>query len=115
VVDADRRVVGTVATSDIVHGYRRGLLAGLRQALTPAGGGGPDEVEVEVMSGSRWEGTPIRRTDLPAGALVMSIQRREDLIVPVGDTVLEAGDRLALVGTPIQDRGDWMAGGAAPP
>ncbi len=94
VLDADRTVVGTIATSDVVRGYRIGLLATLRQ-LDDAGTGNH---EIEVEAGSSLVGRPLRHAGLPEGVVVTSIQRNRDLVVPVGDTVLQVGDRLVLIG-----------------
>ena len=98
VLDGERHVVGTVATSDLVRGYRLGLLASLQQVTVAAGNDSTDRVT--VAAGSALVGRPLRRSDLPVGIIVTTIQRRRDLVVPDGDTVLEAGDELVLIGLP---------------
>ncbi|HEY2564679.1 MAG TPA: chloride channel protein [Acidimicrobiales bacterium] len=98
VLDDNRTVVGTIATSDVVRGYRLGLMASLRQmdrAGDPLG-----DHDVEIVAGSALVGHRLRSAVLPDGVVVTTIQRGRDLIVPVGDTVLHAGDHLILIGGP---------------
>ncbi|MFZ5816010.1 MAG: monovalent cation:proton antiporter family protein [Bacillota bacterium] len=45
-------------------------------------------------------GQPLRRAKLPSRVLVVAIQRGEEKIVPDGNTVLQAGDILTVVGPP---------------
>ncbi|MFZ5825099.1 MAG: monovalent cation:proton antiporter family protein [Bacillota bacterium] len=45
-------------------------------------------------------GEPLRRAKLPSRVLVVSIQRGEEKLVPDGNTVLQAGDILTVVGPP---------------
>ena len=45
-------------------------------------------------------GRALRDLDLPPGTLVALIRRRGETLVPRGGTVLEAGDRLTVLGTP---------------
>jgi Trk K+ transport system NAD-binding subunit len=82
--------------SDVVRGYRLGLLASLRQL------DGTDDLagthEVEIAAGSPLANTPVRLAGFPDGVIVTSIQRGRDLVVPGGDTVLQEGDRLVLIG-----------------
>lgn len=47
-------------------------------------------------------GQQLRRLQLPGDYLVLSIRRRGELIIPHGNTVLEYGDRLSLLGDPAQ-------------
>jgi chloride channel protein, CIC family len=96
VLDADRRVVGTVATSDVVRGYRLGLLASLQSANADGDPNGSDRVVVEARS--PLEGRTLRQANLPTSIIVTTIQRDRDLVVPTGTTVLEGGDELVLIG-----------------
>jgi basic amino acid/polyamine antiporter, APA family len=45
-------------------------------------------------------GHPLSELQLPHGCLVALVRRREDLIVPSGSTVLEAGDWVTIIGEP---------------
>ncbi len=98
VLDDDHRVIGTVATSDVVRGYRLGLLASLEQVDGVGGAVGSHRVRIE--SGSSLVGRSLRQSRLPPTIVVTTIQRRRDLVVPGGNTVLEAGDELVLIGLP---------------
>jgi uncharacterized protein with PhoU and TrkA domain len=98
VLDDERKVVGTVATSDVVRGYRLGLLASLQQMDPAADQGGSDRVI--VASGSPLARRPLRDVHLPLSIIVTTIQRARDLMVPDGDTELVPGDELVLIGTP---------------
>ena len=46
-------------------------------------------------------GQKIRDLDLPDPCLVAVIRRGDRMVVPRGDTVLEDGDRLTIIGTPV--------------
>lgn len=97
VLDDDRKVIGTIATADVVRGYRVALVASLRNMDRSDSSDGTDEFG--IRAGSSLINKPLRSAGLPAGVIVTSIQRDRDFIVPVGDTVLEAGDRLVLIGS----------------
>ncbi len=96
VLDSERKVVGTVATSDVVRGYRLGLLASLQRANGEGDAAGTDRVT--VGGGSPLVGQPLSKAGLPVSIIVTTIQRQRDLVVPSGSTVLEAGDELVLIG-----------------
>jgi H+/Cl- antiporter ClcA len=99
VLDNERRVVGTVATSDVVRGYRLGLLASLQQ-MDPADPDGDDggSVRVVIASGSSLAHRALRDAGLPVGVIITTIQRNRDLVVPTGDTVLHPSDELVVIG-----------------
>jgi chloride channel protein, CIC family len=97
VLDNERTVIGTIAMSDIVRGYRLGLLASLRQL---DGTDNPDTHDVEIAVRSSLVNLPLRLAGLPVGVIVTWVQRGPDLLVPGGDTVLKAGDRLVVIGGP---------------
>ena len=96
VLDADRRVVGTVATSDVVRGYRLGLLAGLQRMSADGDPAGSDRVR--IGDGSPLAGRSLADAGLPGTVIVTTIRRRHDLVVPSGGTELAADDELALIG-----------------
>jgi H+/Cl- antiporter ClcA/predicted transcriptional regulator len=96
VLDSDRKVVGTVATSDVVRGYRLGLLDSLQKMSAAGDGAGPDRVI--VGTGSPLVGQSLAEARLPASIIVTTIQRHRDLVVPVGSVRFEAGDELVLIG-----------------
>ena len=53
-------------------------------------------IKLHLQEGDAWRGRRIRDLELPAGLLVAAVQRREGVVVPRGDVVLEAGDTLVL-------------------
>jgi H+/Cl- antiporter ClcA/CBS domain-containing protein len=99
VLDSERTVVGTVATSDVVRGYRLGLLASLQEMNTNDDAAGSDRVL--IATGSRLAGRSLNNAGLPVSIIVTTIQRNRDLVVPTGSTKLKAGDELVLLGRSI--------------
>lgn len=61
-----------------------------------------DDVDVAeaVVRNPRLTGIPLRRLSLPGNALILSIRRADSILVPHGNTVLQVGDRVALIGSP---------------
>lgn len=96
VLDNDRAVIGTIAMSDVVRGYRLGLLAGLRKLDGTEDAAGTHDAKITARSSL--VNIPLRLAGFPDGVIVTSIQRGRDLVVPVGDTVLRGGDRLVVIG-----------------
>ncbi|NDJ78552.1 MAG: hypothetical protein GYB65_20060 [Chloroflexi bacterium] len=61
----------------------------------------PDIDIVEtVLQNPAFTNTPLRRLQLPGNALILSIKRDETVIIPQGNTILNKGDHLALIGHP---------------
>jgi len=96
VLDSERKLVGTIATSDVVRGYRVGLLASLQKMGTGGDAAGSDRIL--VSDDSTLAGLTLANADLPVSIIVTTIQRKHDLVVPTGSTKLEAGDELVLIG-----------------
>ncbi len=96
VINDDRRVIGTIAISDIVLNYRRTLQANLRR--TAELGGSTGISEITVMDGSPLIGVALRSTTVPRGALITALERGRDVIRPNGATVINSGDRLMVLG-----------------
>ena len=60
-------------------------------------------LSLQLLEGRKTEvfiGKPIRDVDLPARNLIALIRRKGEIIVPSGSTVLEASDRLTVIGEP---------------
>ena len=98
VLDGERKVVGTVATSDVVRGYRLGLLASLQRMNPDAALDSTDRVQ--IAKSSALDNRRLRDAGLPPSIIITTIQRDRDLVMPNGDTVLGTGDELVLIGTP---------------
>ena len=114
VLDDDRRVVGTLSLSDLMRAYRRELLASVARVsdLGPKSAG----LEVKIAPESPAAGRRLRAIGLPKGVIVTSIVRGGEVVLPSGDTVVVAGDRLSLLGEGkgMQDIGVVTSLGAAP-
>lgn len=59
---------------------------------------------------------PLRTVRLPGNALVIGLRRDGEVLVPHGDTMLELGDTLTLVGSPaaLRDARPWLTYGSGP-
>ncbi len=98
VVDGERRVIGTIAISDIVRSYRRTVLTTLRKVSEL--GGSTGLADVVVASRAPIAGRSLRSARLPRGLLVTAVERDQEVITPSGDTIVRAGDRLMALGGP---------------
>src|SRR5207248_554862 len=95
VIDPQRRVVGIIGASDLIRGQRMALQSALRRvANIPSG---VTLVEEQVGEESRIVGRKIAEAGWPAGTVVVSIQRGNQLHFPEPDTVLEPGDVVSLL------------------
>jgi trk system potassium uptake protein TrkA len=57
-------------------------------------------MEVQVDESSRWVGKAVKDLDLPAGAILGSIQRGDEVVIPRGDTRIEPGDQIVVFALP---------------
>jgi chloride channel protein, CIC family len=96
VIDDERRVVGTVAISDIVRNYRRTVQANVRRAAEL--GGATGILEITVANDSPPIDVALRSSSLPRGALITAIERGREVIRPTGETIIKSGDRLMVLG-----------------
>ncbi len=96
VVDDERRVLGTIATSDLIASYRRSLQASLRRVSEVSESSGT--LDVVVAENSPIVGMSLRAAAIPKGVLVTAIERGREVIRPTGDTVMCSGDRLMVLG-----------------
>jgi hypothetical protein len=94
-------VIGLLSRSGVVRAYNEAMLAHLE-----AQGGRPmplerlrgtELVEVQVARGSGLAGLLLRDLTLPANALVVTIARGRETVIPRGDTRLLANDRLLIL------------------
>jgi CIC family chloride channel protein len=96
-----RRLVGSIRRNDIVRAYNIGItrkaemqhrtdrlrLARLDQA---------EFVDLELGSDSPAAGKTIAELDIPRQCVVVSVRRGRQVLIPGGDTKLQAGDRLSV-------------------
>jgi Kef-type K+ transport system membrane component KefB/Trk K+ transport system NAD-binding subunit len=65
------------------------------------------------LSNAQLAGRRLRSIRLPGNALVLGVRRGDEFVVPHGDTVLEHGDMLMLVGSPdsLREARPWLVYG----
>ncbi len=90
VIDSGQHVVGIVTLGDIVRGYRKALASSL--GLMSRVSEGTTVVEAKVSPEAQAAGHSIRDAGLPAGTIVVTMERGGSLLFPEGATVLEPGD-----------------------
>jgi Kef-type K+ transport system membrane component KefB/Trk K+ transport system NAD-binding subunit len=56
-------------------------------------------VDEIVVSDGEWTGKRLRQVRLPGDVLVVALRRHDELLLPHGNTQLQAGDRLTLAGS----------------
>lgn len=85
-------------------------------ALLTSSNDGRDIVEV-YLGNSHLKGELVRNLQLPGGFLVLAIRRDGQLLVPRGNTVLEYGDRLSVLGEgeELQAVKGWLEGRSGRP
>ncbi len=96
VIDDQRRVIGTIAISDIARNYRRTMQDYLRSVAEIGGATGISEIT--VTSDSTLVAVTLGSRAVPRGVLITAIERGRDIIRPTGATVIESGDRLMVLG-----------------
>ncbi|HET8602408.1 MAG TPA: TrkA C-terminal domain-containing protein [Marmoricola sp.] len=95
VLDVDMHVVGIVATTDLVQGWRLAMRGAIRQlgrasATTTL-------VEETVRAGSPAAGARIDELTWPARAVLVAVHRRQGLAWPHPQTRLDEGDLVSVV------------------
>ena len=98
VLDDERHVVGTIAISDVVRGYRRALQTNFTKAAVL--GGNPGVLDLKIEPGAALTGMTIRDAHLPKGVLITAIERGRDVIVPSANSTFAEDDRLMVIGAP---------------
>ena len=97
-VVAEDRLVGILSTRDALAAYRRRWPpTSVRSALSRPGGA---MIEAEIGPGSPMAGSSRCCDGWPRDAILVSVARGDQVIVPRGDVVLEVGDRLTVFAAP---------------
>jgi CIC family chloride channel protein len=98
VLDSDMRVVGTVASSDLVHGWR----IAMRHTIHRLGRAARNAVVVEesVTPGSPADGARVAELALPRGAVLLAVHRGNGLMFADADTRLCPGDLVSAFTRP---------------
>lgn len=103
VVDRARptRLLGLIRREDIIRAYsvalaRRAELQHRAKRMQLRDIDGTEFVEVVLSPGDRGVGTPVQEIakELPSDCILVSIRRDGRLVIPHGDTLLKAGDRI---------------------
>jgi CIC family chloride channel protein len=95
--DDPRHLLGVIRRPDIVRAYEVGVVrreeARYRaEAVSAVSHSRAEFVEVSISSDSQVVGITIAELNLPRAAVLVSIRRGRELVIPHGDTRLEAGD-----------------------
>ncbi len=95
--DDPRHLIGVVRRNDIVRAYEVGVLrreeARRRAETTQAVADTHAEfIDIPLHLGDSAIGVPIAELDLPRQAVLVSIRRGRELVIPHGDTILQVGD-----------------------
>ncbi len=81
--------------STILQHIRRGRILSVHSVAN----GAAEVIEAEALETSPLVGMPLRDVDLPAGITVGAVVRGEEIIIPRGDTTLQAHDRTIIFAT----------------
>ena len=84
------------AANAILRYVRKGPVA----SVATLKGSGAEALEVVLGEGSSLLGRPLRDARFPQGALLGALVRGDRVIMPRGDTVVEAGDRAVFLVLP---------------
>ena len=97
-VTSEGRLVGIVDSRDIMASYRKGLAGNVRRVRGVGHGGAL--VEAALGASSALVGRSVAEIPWPKDVVVVAIQQRQELVVPRGDVMFEAGDRLTVFAAP---------------
>jgi CIC family chloride channel protein len=95
--DNPRHLLGVIRRNDIVRAYDVGVLRreearSRSEAIQAVDHPKAMFVEVSIASGSPVVGLTVAKLNLPRAAVLVSIRRGHELVIPHGDTQLKAGD-----------------------
>ncbi|MFO7739100.1 MAG: Trk system potassium transporter TrkA [Thermodesulfobacteriota bacterium] len=76
----------------ILQHIRRGKIV----SVAPLKGEHAEAIEAEALTTSEIVNTPLSRIKFPKGALIGAVVRGDEIIIPRGDTRIQAGDRLII-------------------
>ncbi|HIB64402.1 MAG TPA: Trk system potassium transporter TrkA [Phycisphaerales bacterium] len=81
-----------IAVSQIVQFIRRGKVV----SLATFGDEEAEAMEVIALDGSKLINTPLNQLDLPKGVIVGAVMSRDQMFIPNGTTIINAGDRIVF-------------------
>ncbi len=91
-------LAGVLSVRDVMAAYRAAMTDNVRRLRGL--GDGTALLEATLGNGSPLAGQPVSAAAWPRNAVVVAIQREHEVLIPRGDTVLQPGDRLAVLTTP---------------
>ncbi|MEC9367819.1 MAG: Trk system potassium transporter TrkA [Pseudomonadota bacterium] len=81
-----------ITVSRVLQHVRRGRIRGVHSIQNGAG----EVIEAEALDTSPLVGKPLRELDLPKGLRIGAIYRNEEVLIPNGETVIAAHDRVVI-------------------
>jgi CBS domain-containing protein len=93
-VSRDGRLSGVLSVRDIMAAYRKALDGNVRRIRGLRTDG--VIVEADVVAGTTLAGRRVADAPWPREAVLVAVERRGAVIVPRGDLVLAAGDRVSV-------------------
>jgi len=95
VLDPGKHVVGIISTGDVVRTHRDALRRSL--LASPQAATATSVIDAGVDERSALAGRRLSEAGFPPGAIVVTLQRGADVILPRGETILQPGDRLSIL------------------
>ncbi|MGH3651056.1 MAG: chloride channel protein [Acidimicrobiia bacterium] len=101
-----RRLVGIFRREEAVHAYHEALSSSTdhhlhRLRLAQRTQPDTDFFDFRIPLGSMADGRRVRDVTWPEGSTLVSVRRNRDVLVPTGDTELQAGDVVTAFGTDV--------------
>jgi CIC family chloride channel protein len=94
-----QQVIGRISAQDIIRAYRETLARGSLRMRGMVEG--TVMIESQIEPGMPLAGRALREAHLPAESLVVSIRRHKELLFPRGSTVIEPGDVVTFLVSPM--------------
>lgn len=69
------------------------------KSLATLEGGEAQVMEIRALEGARAIGVPLKQMKLPRGSLLCAILKGEQVVIPTGDSVIDAGDTVIALAT----------------
>ena len=114
----ENKLVGLISRSDIVKAYNVGLMRKrqaqfLQEQMTLRNVSGVKFLDFCVLSSCPLTGKRLADTGLPLDIKIVSIEHAGTMLIPNGDTIIQAGDRITIICTAdkIQNVRDYFKAG----
>lgn len=97
-----RSLVGVLRRADIIEAYERECGESEEEVarLKVRASSEADFLEIVLPTDTPLAGAAVRDLDLPQEAILVAVRRGKDLLIPRGDTVLQAGDVVSAFSRP---------------